>query len=378
MVSKEIPGKEKKYKGVVRMKRAWIYVLLLFTALMLGGFIGVMVARCLRGVSEKDSQTEIVKKEQEKKDTGNTTENTAKETYPAAEYDFKLDEITIEIEGLTRGYDIAFVNDLHLITDKEAGDVAEENLQTVRERYQSFSVTEEGFSAEELWPQIVKFLNHYNFDAVVFGGDMLDYCSHANMELLTEGFDALRYSQDRVMYIRSDHDYGGWYGGNEFTDADGFILQSEFWDGDSGENCIEFEDFMLVGINKSYRNLSEKRLDFLNGKLESGKPVILVTHVPFYSEEDASLQQLSMDVRNRIYYWNKENSVYIPDAGMQAFIDRIYAKDSNVIQILAAHIHASWDGIVANDLREHVFAPAYEGNIGIIHIVAKENEGNIK
>ena len=54
---------------------------------------------------------------------------------------------------------------------------------------------------------------------------------------------------------------------------------------------------------------------------------------------------------------------------MKKLIDCMYAADSNVIQILAAHLHAAWDGVVANDLREHIFAPAYEGRIGIVHIV---------
>ncbi len=296
-------------------------------------------------------------------------------TCVSSEYDFKVDEITVEIEGLSKGYDIAFINDLHLITDTEPGDVLEENLPTVTERYNSFSVTPEGIHADELWPEVIKFLNHYNFDAVVFGGDMLDYCSHKNMEVLSEGFEELNYSKDQIIYIRSDHDYGGWYGGGEFTDTDGFILQSELLDGDVGENCIEFDEFLIVGMNKSYQNLSDDRFDFLMEKLNAGKPVIMVTHVPFYSEEDASLEELSLEVRNKIYYWNKENSTYSPDAKTQEFIDCMYDEDSNVVQILAAHMHAAWDGVVANGLKEHIFAPTFEGRIGIVHVVAaKEGE----
>lgn len=309
--------------------------------------------------------------------SGDVSSGDAVIQYEPPEYDFKVDEITVEIEGLTRGYDIAFVNDLHMITDTEPGDVLEENLPEVRERYETFSVTPEGVHAEELWPQIVKFLNFYNFDAVVFGGDMLDYCSHSNMRALKAGFDDLKYPKEQILYIRSDHDYGGWYGGSVFTDQDGFIEQAKLWDGDDSLACIEFDEFLIVGVNKSYQNLSDGRLGFLKNKLKEDKPVIVVTHVPFYSEEDPSLEQVSMAVRNRIYYWNKTDSVYMPDKNTQAFIDDMYDKDSNVIQLLAAHLHASWDGIAANDLREHIFAPAFEGRIGIVHVI-KANSGEEK
>ncbi len=188
-------------------------------------------------------------------------------TYEAPEYDFKLDEITVEIMvssgDLEREYNIAFVNDLHLITDSKPGDVLEENLPRVRERYENLSVTPEGIHAEELWPEVIRFLNYHNFDAVIFGGDILDYCSHSNMNALMEGFDNLKYPKDKMLYLRSDHDYGGWYGGAVFTDTDGFIAQTEIWDGDQDEKWIEFEEFLIVGVNKSYQNLSDDRLQFL-------------------------------------------------------------------------------------------------------------------
>ncbi|MCM1326138.1 MAG: metallophosphoesterase [Bacteroidales bacterium] len=301
--------------------------------------------------------------------------------YAPPKYNFKLDEITVEISvsGGTaeKEYDIAFVNDLHLITDSKPGDVLEEKLPTVRERHDNLSVTADGVHAEELWPEVIKFLNYHNFDAVIFGGDILDYCSHSNMAALTEGFDNLKYPKEKVLYLRSDHDYGGWYGGGIFTDMDGFMAQAELWDGDQSEGWIAFDDFLIVGINKSYQNLSDERLQFLMGKLNAEKPVIVATHVPFYSEVDESLAEKSMEVRNRIYYWNQEDSSYSPDQNTQKLIDSMYDEDSNVVQILAAHLHAAWDGNVTEHVKEHIFAPAYEGRIGVIHVrTVNDKEGN--
>lgn len=296
-------------------------------------------------------------------------------TYPAPAYHFKTDEIDVEIEGLEREYTIAFVNDMHMITDHSSGNVTEDNMAAVRERYETLAVTEEGIHSEELWPEVIKFLNYNDFDAVIFAGDILDYCSNSNIIALQSGLNELKYANDRIMYIRSDHDYGGWYGGSGFTDTSGFNLQSLVLDGDATEKVIDFDEFMIIGINQSYHNLSGHAHEVIDENLDRGKPVLIATHVPFYSEVDDSLEELSMKVRNKIYYWSADGVNYVPDEETQGLIDRMYAEDSNVVQIVAAHMHSAWDGYVTDRLKEHIFAPSFQGNIGIIHVRGRvENE----
>ena len=106
--------------------------------------------------------------------------------YDPPEYPFTTDEITVYIGGLTEEYTIAFVNDLHLVTDTEVGHVLEEELPEVMKRYNELSVTADGKHAEDLWPEVIKYLNYNDFDAVIFGGDLLDYCSPSNIEVLEQ------------------------------------------------------------------------------------------------------------------------------------------------------------------------------------------------
>ncbi len=336
------------------------------------------------GTREKEKQEEASRREEEEdrgkdspqEETEPTPEKQPEEpvVYPAPDYPFQTDEITVEVDGLQSEYTIAFVNDIHMITDHTSGDVLEDYLPTVNERYETLSVTADGVHGEELWPEVVKFLNYNAFDAVIFGGDILDYCSNSNILALKEGLDGLKYSADQILYLRSDHDYGGWYGGSGFTDTTGFLLQSLVLDGDQTSKVIEFEDFMILGINQSYRNFSEQACQILNENLDKGKPVLLATHVPFYSEVDGSLAELSMAVRNKIYYWSPDSPNYVPNGETQAVIDRVYAPDSNVVQIVAAHLHASWDGYVTDRLKEHIFAPTFQGKIGIIHVRGAEKQ----
>lgn len=345
-------------------------------ALLFAGFIRSRKTAEEAQVPDPEQTEEPIEKPTEEPGQSDTSE-TGEEVivYPAPGYNFKTDEIVVEIEGLEREYTIAFINDIHMITDHSSGDVTEDNMATVRERYETLSVTEEGIPAEELWPEIIKFLNYNDFDAVIFAGDILDYCSNSNIVALQAGLSELKYPDDRIMYIRSDHDYGGWYGGSGFTDSNGFLLQSFVLDADRPEKLIEFEDFMIVGINQSYRNLSEQSYDLIDHNLNQGKPVLIATHVPFYSDVDDSLEELSMEVRNKIYYWSDNGVNYVPAGQTRALIDSMYAEDSNVVQIVAAHMHASWDGYVTDRLKEHIFAPSFQGNIGIIRVIrSAENE----
>ena len=50
----------------------------------------------------------------------------------------------------------------------------------------------------------------------------------------------------------------------------------------------------------------------------------------------------------------------------------IYSEDTMVEQVLAGHLHESWDGMLTQQVPQHIFAPAFRGNIGIIHIVPKK------
>ena len=79
--------------------------------------------------------------------------------YPEPDYNFTLEEIYVPLENLSEEYRIAWVSDLHMITEHETGAVSEDSLGTIKERYETFSITEDGVHAEELWPDIVKCLN---------------------------------------------------------------------------------------------------------------------------------------------------------------------------------------------------------------------------
>lgn len=305
--------------------------------------------------------------------SGNDAEPETEEppvVYPEPEYNLTLEEIYVPLENISREYRIAWVSDLHLITDHEPGGISDGSLLKVIRRYNTLAVTPDGVHAEELWPDIVKCLNKGDYDAVIFGGDMMDYCSVSNMEALKKGYDDLRYDKDRILYIRADHDYGAWYVGDDFTQLDIYDLH-EALDGDDPEGkYLDMGEFVVIGINNSTQNITEEDLSIVESQYEKAaaenKPVIAVTHVPYGSLTDPSLETLSMEVRNKEYYWLGD---WQPNEPMRRYLDIIFREDTPVKQVLAGHLHAPWDGMITEQLREHIFSPAFSGTIGVIHIV---------
>ncbi len=301
-----------------------------------------------------------------------TAESEPETVCPEPEYPFRTEEITLMIEGIEREYTIAWVSDLHLVSDHapgdKLGDVHAEYLDAIEKRYEELAVTPDGVHAQQLWADIIKYLNCQQFDGVLFGGDIMDYCSNSNLDLIKEGLDKLN---TRYMYIRADHDYGAYYGGVFFEETearelhqtiDGDEISHKFWD---------MGDFLVLGIDSSTKDMPEYYLNMVSEVLSRGKPVILATHVPYASQVDDSLAALSMQVRSTIYYWSSTSERYNPNLVTQKYLDQVYAPDTAVVQVLAGHLHASWDGMLSEQTPQHIFAPAFGGTIGIVHIVPK-------
>lgn len=292
-------------------------------------------------------------------------------TYPEPEYNLTLEEIYVPLEGLSKEYKIAWVSDLHMITDHKPGGVSEGSMIKINSRYETLAVTEDGVHAEELWPDIVKCLNVGDYDALIFGGDMMDYCSVSNMDAFQKGYDELRYDKEQILYIRADHDYGAWYVGDNFTQQDIYTLHERIDGDDPEKKYLDMGEFVLIGINNSTKNITEENLSIVEEQYkkaaQENKPVIAVTHVPYGSNVDDSLKALSMKVRNKPYYWVGPD--YQPDNTMWSYLNLIFSEDTQVKQVLAGHLHAPWDGMITEQLREHIFSPAFSGTIGVIHFV---------
>lgn len=182
-------GKNRKNQKEVSLILVVAHVLLLISILVVIGLY-LKQRKPNPPVDEEQSVWEETSEEPDS-ETQEETQIPQEPVYPKPEYDFTTEEITLTIEGISKEYTIAWVSDLHLVSDHEAGtelgDVHAEYLDAIHKRYEELSVTADGIHAEELWPEIVKYLNYNEFDGVIFGGDIMDYCSNSNVAVIKEG-----------------------------------------------------------------------------------------------------------------------------------------------------------------------------------------------
>lgn len=362
-----------------------ILLIILIFILLIEVFVWIWGMRQRQGEGVESS--EVISSSEEQTEETSTEEGTSEISteqeevyYPEPEYQFQTEEIIVEVPNLSKEYTVAWVSDLHMVTDHEiSDDILSEDLDAVKARYDFFQ-TADGMHGEDLLPEVIDFLNYGRYDGIIFGGDMLDYCSVSNMEHLKSEFDRLN-KKVPVLYIRADHDYGFWYGGDGFTEVDAENMHKEMGDGDDlNTKFLDFGEFIIIGVNRSTKDMFPVQYSILDEMFANAaseeKPVIVATHVPYASKIDetneVTLYDRSMEVRNKVYYWGDGN--YIPNDVTSNFLDKIYREDTSVVQVLAGHLHAGWDGKLTEQVGQHIFEPAYLGSIGIIRFVPMDGE----
>lgn len=366
-----------------KKNNVFIILLVLLVLIFLAEiFVWIWNTQQRRG--EEDQQevesTEVSSSEEESSIEEETSEISTEEEvdYPEPAYHFQTEEIVVEVPNISREYTVAWVSDLHMVTDHEmSDDILAEDLDAVQARYDFFQ-TADGVHGEDLLPEVIDFLNYGAYDGIIFGGDMLDYCSVSNIEQLQSEFDRLN-KKVPVLYIRADHDYGFWYGGDGFTETDAENMHKEMTDGDDlTTKYLDFGEFIILGVNRSTKDMFPEQYSILDEMFadaaSEGKPVIVATHVPYASKVDetneVTLYDKSMEVRNKIYYWG--GGSYVPNDVTTNFLDKIYREDTSVVEVLAGHLHAGWDGKLTEQVGQHIFEPAYLGSIGVIRFVPKD------
>lgn len=278
-----------------------------------------------------------------------------------------LDSITVAIDGITAPRQIVWVSDIH------EGDSADYNSSdTYMSDRQAFYNNWLGLSLQQKRIELLTdYISGISADAVILGGDIVDYSSASNNVALQNMVSKIANSGKKVMQIDADHDYSAFSGGRFGTNRTA----------KSDVEALDFGEFVILGINNSTNNISEAQLNTINSYKD--KPVIIATHVPYESRaENSSLQAYSMKHKGKVYYWSNSSNNYKPNSTMQSYLNRyIYSNDTNVVQVLAGHMHGdqtggfdyseSWDGMLSNKVRQHVFAAGFTGKVGIINIVPK-------
>ena len=277
------------------------------------------------------------------------------------EIGLQVHQIEIDLANVQNTYELLFVNDMHVLTLDES--VAAENEENVRIRQDVMFRTRTGMASAEAWRKLAPVLDDFSADGIIFGGDMMDFMSPANVQILSEGLSQITTP---YIYLRADHDLAVGYSAGSISMADSISMHTSL-SSNQDMFVMEYPEFYVLGWNNSTSQLTEDGLDAALKIWNSGKPIILATHVPINSIVDNSLSDASAnaDPENRKKLWG-EGCMYRPDANTIVFLGMIYDDKSPVKAVLSGHLHFRHEVQLTEQTVEYVFAPGFEGNIAKI------------
>lgn len=293
----------------------------------------------------------------------NTNTNTNSKTINTSSYGLSAENVQIKMDNIKNEYKIAWISDLHMMQPDEStinNDWYTNHSTTFEQRNNGFN------NSYAILPKIIECLNGNDFDAIVFGGDIMDNYSSDNFNYLKEQINKL--TNKNIMFLVADHDYL-----TEMTTNDN-VNKAASSLGVSGEikNIIIGKDgdsISLVGQNYANERISDDAINTIGNYLNTSTNSLFFTHVPVESKTQASaMQQWSRSVHNdQVYYWSSAASSSGYSNPPSNYLNTLYNSGS-LKGVFAGHVHSSGDFELNTGIKEHIFNAGFKSSIGVITI----------
>lgn len=296
------------------------------------------------------------------------TVDTTKKNINTSSYGLTAEEVNIEMDNITQEYKIAWISDLHMMQPNEStvnNEWYTNHSTTFKERNNGFN------NSYSILPKIIECLNGNDFDAIVFGGDIMDNYSTENFNYLKEQINKL--TNKNIMFLVADHDYltemttnSGANKAASSLGVSGTIKQITI--GENGDSIT------LVGQNYSNEGISDSAVNTLSNYLNKADNSLFFTHVPVESKTEASeMQSWSRKVHNNeVYYWSNAATSKGYSNPSSSYLNALY-NSSSLKGVFAGHVHASGDFELNTGIKEHIFNAAFRNNIGVITLTPSGN-----
>jgi predicted MPP superfamily phosphohydrolase len=260
---------------------------------------------------------------------------------------------------LTEEYEFLFIADNHSIVIGNDDD--KRCLDNALPRMGVFKNSVTGTSAADEFKQWIDYANKTKVDGLLLGGDMIDFPSNGNIELLRNNLSRLNMP---YLYTLGNHDWT--YPWEYFSETSETVYKpifDEFTNGNTVVQTMEYDDFIIVSVDNSKDQMNPLIFGGLEEALAKEKPTIIMMHVPL---ETPSIYEKSTEM------WGRDiaigiNGVY-PNSDSAKFTNMICDKDSPVVAILAGHVHFSDTSKITDKITQYVTNVAYEG-YGILFTV---------
>lgn len=246
---------------------------------------------------------------------------------------------TVTIKGLKKTQKILFVTDMHIVAKTDSSitrSTKSKHKSRIKEYTFNYGTT------SQAWLKLAAKLDSYKANLIVFGGDMIDYCSEANIEILKKGLAKVHTPYILLCGNHEGNDWAltGWQTVPQILASSGVY---------STDTVLTrtMKGFRVLCINEYGLSISDSTLKQVKSFLKKGKkgsPVILFSHVPLQSGE------------------------HNYDTNAQKTIAACYGSSSPVVASFSGHVHYYQVLTRRSDLKQISLLPAFKRSITMITV----------
>lgn len=274
-----------------------------------------------------------------------------------------LDSYELNIPEISGEYSFLFLTDSHItipdgLDSKTVRDYSAHRLSQFRQ--------ETGLVSSQIFTAFMHFAKEKSLDGLLLGGDIIDSPSSANIKFLS---DSLKILKIPYIYTLGNHDWTyPWEYMTENAVTKYLSALSPYMEENPAIHTQEFEDFTIVSVDNSSNQINPAALDEYKKILSAKKPVILMLHVPLYTE--SLLTKTSKQWTGSVVLGGGIHGGFYPNNVSAEFITLTTAKDSPVVLVLAGHVHLADKSHIVGEksIPQITGDAAYKGKASVIHI----------
>lgn len=257
---------------------------------------------------------------------------------------------TFLLPTLTRKHTIVQITDVHISAayDDEAANVRDAAVRRARVFY---ATPEESVAR---WYTLIENANAHSPDLVVLTGDIVDFPSRRNMDVLEEGLHRLHAP---YVFCVGNHDWSYDFDYHTANAAANELPKFARYsaNGTTAYSLYDAGEFAVLAVDNGCDQVVPDALEGLAAARALQKPLLLALHVPFCADAFPENGLRAECERWDGYGCMGENGIR-PNDVTARFISEVTADDSPVAAVLAGHLHFAHRDRLTATLDQHISA----------------------
>ncbi len=315
-------------------------------------WLAVVIAILLTGCANKNEEVNKTETESGIVQEDSAVEEEDKEAEVPTEDICLLsfDERKIHIPELTSDYEIWFMADSHVIV--EDGSEDDQTEAYAAERKPGFE-HESGYSSDVIFSQFIDMANEQEPDLVLFGGDIIDFPSEANVAFLKSELERLSVP---YMMTYGNHD---WTFPWEYMTEVGKEEYRPMLEDVIGDALLDLEDLVVVSVDNSSNQVAPEAMEAVNQATALNKPTILLLHVPLSTEE--LIAKAKENWTNPVTLGMQVHGGIAPNEVSTELWHMSHDDESMIKAVLAGHVHFAHEEALSESTVEIVTDAGFKG-----------------